>query len=239
MIARKERARALEPENVHAGHRERQKEKFAQHGLDAFTDVEAVELLLYYTLPRRDTNPLAHRLLDRFGSLKKLMEAQVDELLEVDGVGASTAALFCLVRELNRRYLQADRNSGVVLDSTERVGNYLRPMFLYQTEERLVVLCLDGSSRVLSCKVLSEGSGALVRVTVRQIVDHVLREKAVRVILAHNHPGGNALPSRADLSSTTQIRQALGLLGMDLDDHLIFADDDFVSLCESGWIIKR
>ena len=99
----------MESENIHAGHRERQKEKFAQHGLDAFTDVEAVELLLYYALPRRDTNPLSHRLLDRFGGLKRLMEAQYEELLTVDGVGAGTAALICLVRELNRRYLQALR----------------------------------------------------------------------------------------------------------------------------------
>lgn len=224
----------MESENIHAGHRERQKEKFAQHGLDAFTDVEAVELLLYYALPRRDTNPLSHRLLDRFGGLKRLMEAQYEELLTVDGVGAGTAALICLVRELNRRYLQTLRQRGEVLCDAEQVGDYLLPMFLYQTEERLVVLCLDGGLHVLSCKVLGEGSGALVRVTVRQIVDHALREKAVRVILAHNHPGGNALPSSDDLKATARLREALGLVGVELTDHLIFADDDFVSLRESG-----
>lgn len=223
----------MEKENPHAGHRERQTQKFVQQGLDAFTDVEAVELLLYYAIPRRDTNVLAHRLLDRFHGLPGLLEAPRSALVELEGVGEHTASLICLVRELNQRYLNAERKLGEQLTDTEAVGRYLRSLFSYRKEEIVALLCLDSGSRVLSCHVLAEGHSAAVQFSVRNTVELCLRENAARVVLAHNHLSGTALPSSTDLATTRQLQQALRLIGVELADHLIFSEGDFVSLRES------
>ena len=228
-----------ENDNLHAGHRARQKEKFARQGLDAFTDVEALELLLYYAIPRRNTNEVAHRLLQRFRDLPGVLDASAEELAQVDGIGENAAALICLIRELDRRYLTARRRVGETLTSSEEVGEYLLPLFRYRREEVAVLLCLDSASRVISARVLGEGSGTRVNLSARDVVDTALREKAVRAVLAHNHLSGTALPSRADVESTERLRSAMELIGVELIDHLIFSDGDYVSMRESGFFSCR
>lgn len=223
-----------EKNDIHRKHRARQRKKFAQHGPESFTDIEVLEFLLYYAIPLRDTNELAHALLDQFRSLRAVLEADQEELMTVKGVGPSTAALICLVRELHRRYSAGAFQERPVLKGTKDIGDYLLGQFRYRNEETAMLLCLDGGSRLISCRVLGEGSSVEVNISVRAIVDIALRDRAARVVLAHNHLSGTALPSSADVATTRQLRETLRVIGVELADHLIFADEDFVSLRECG-----
>lgn len=220
--------------NVHEGHRDRLKTKFRNHGLDSFTDYEAFELLLFYAIPRRDTNELAHALLDRFGSFRAVLEADAEDLAAVPGIGESAAGLIALVAAMNRRYLRSERGEGRQLLSSEAAGEFLRPLFAYRAEETVFLLCLDSASRVQHCREMSTGTINRVELGVRDVVDQALRDRAARVILAHNHLSGTALPSQSDIAATTRLYQALRLIGVELADHIIVCDNDFVSMRDSG-----
>ena len=220
--------------SIHEGHRQRLKTRFLEHGLESFSDIEALELLLFYALPRRNTNDIAHALLQQFGSFRSVMEADADALAQVPGVGESAAALICLVTAVNRRYLTAERQTGTAIRSSKDAGDYLMPYFTYLTEERLYALCLDSKGTVIRCQPLAEGMVNKVDFAAREIVDLALRTKAAAIILAHNHPSGTALPSTADVRTTQRLFQTLNTMGVLLQDHLIFCDNDYVSMRDSG-----
>ena len=221
-------------DNIHAGHRARLKEKYRAHGLESFTDIEALELLLFYAIPRANTNELAHALLDRFHSFRGVLEAEQTELERVPGVGPNAATLLRLVTDLNSRYQRAASVRGTQIRSSSDAGAFLQPQFAYQSEERSVLLCLDTAGRVIECRALAEGSSAMVGLSARELVDYVLRDKAARVILAHNHVSGVALPSAADVEATARIYRMLQMIGVELVDHLVFCDGDYVSMRDSG-----
>jgi DNA repair protein RadC len=221
-------------DNIHAGHRARLKEKYRAHGLESFTDIEALELLLFYAIPRANTNELAHALLDRFHSFRGVLEAEQIELERVPGIGPNAAALLRLVTDLNSRYQRAASVRGTQIRSSSDAGAFLQPQFAYQSEERSVLLCLDTAGRVIECRALAEGSSAMVGLSARELVDYVLRDKAARVILAHNHVSGVALPSAADVEATARIYRMLQMIGVELVDHLVFCDGDYVSMRDSG-----
>ena len=222
-------------ESLHAGHRDRLRTLFLHTGLDGMSDIQVLELLLFYAIPRQDTNPLAHRLLDQFGSLSAVLDAPVDTLRQVPGVGQNAAALLHLVPCLCRRYL-IDRGSfEQVLDSTEKAGSFLAPFFFGAREEMVYLLCLDAKCKVLDCRMLSVGGINVASISVRKIVEAALACNATSVVLAHNHTSGVALPSREDEATTRQLRTALDAVGILLADHIIVADDDFVSMADSGF----
>ncbi len=218
---------------VHDGHRNRKREQFARHGIDAFADHEVLELLLYYAIPRRDVNPIAHALLDRFGSLEGVFSAPAEELELVPGVGKNAALLVALVPQVYRRVRQSAAREQI-LDTTERMGAFFLEQFVAQSQEVMYQLCLDAKGRMLNCRKVSEGDVASVGLNLRRIVENALRCNAVMVALAHNHPSGVALPSREDRVATIQIRDALEAVHVRLVDHIIVADDDFVSMRQDG-----
>ncbi len=220
--------------NIHEGHRARLKEKFREHGLESFTDIEALELLLFFAIPRSNTNELAHALLNRFRSFRGVMEANINELRQVPGIGENAATLLRLVTDLNIRYQRSSATRGEQIRSTDEAGRYLLPYFEYLNQERSVLLCMDTAGRVIDCHVLADGTPSMVGLEAREIADIVLRDKASRVILAHNHVSGIALPSDADVEATAKLYRMLRLIGVDLIDHIIISDGDFVSLSESG-----
>lgn len=219
---------------VHDGHRARLKQRFLRHGLDSFDDHSVLELLLFYAIPRRDTNELAHRLIERFGSLAGVFEARVEELMRVEGLGENAALLIKLVPQVSRRYAISKTAGERVIRSSEDAGRLLMPLFLYAREEIVYLICLDGKGRVISCKELSRGSVNETEVSVRAIVETALAQSAVSVILSHNHVDGFAIPSYEDEMTTRRIRSALLLVGITLADHIIVAGDDFVSFADSG-----
>lgn len=219
----------------HSGHRQRLRERFLREGLDSFTDIQALELLLFYGVPRRDTNPIAHALLEHFGSLSQVLEASPEELCKVEGVGDGAAAILKLVTEFARFY-EKDRAAQVkVLPTLESCAAYLQPFFYGKHNETAYLLCLDGKCKVLCCRQLGEGNVNATMISVRKVVEMAIGANASSVVLAHNHPGGLAIPSVEDLHTTKQIASALFAVEVRLIDHIIVADDDYVSLVQSGY----
>ena len=224
---------------IHDGHREKKRQQFLQHGLDAFADHEVLELLLFYAIPRKDTNPIAHALMDRYGSLSGVMSAPVEDLQKVKGIGESAAILLKLVPQLcyKARLSDAHRQE-LILSTAGRAGSYMMEHFLGETHEVLYELCLDRKGKLLTCKRLGEGGVSSAQLDVRRLVENAILSSASAVILAHNHPSGVAQPSQEDYVATDQARAALATIGVELLDHIIVADRDFVSLAESGYLTR-
>lgn len=222
-------------ENIHQGHRQKMRQRFLKSGLDGFADHEALELLLYYAIPRQDTNPIAHRLMDRYGSLSAVLTAPVEDLKKVEGVGESAGILLKLAGQIAGKARLSDAARNCPMTSVEAVGAYLLERFAGETHEVVYVLCLDRKGKLLACKRLGEGGIASAGLDIRKLVETAILTSASTVILAHNHPSGVALPSDDDCAATIQARKALETIGVVLSDHIIVADDDFVSLADSGF----
>ena len=219
---------------IHDGHREKMRRRFRETGLEGFADHEALELLLYYAIPRRDTNPIAHALMDRYDSLSAVLNAPVEDLQKVEGIGESAAVLLSLVARISRKARLADAAQETVLNSSERAGTYLLERFSGETREQVYLLCLDRKGKLLACKRLADGDVASADLNIRKVVETALLTSASAVILSHNHPSGVALPSHEDEIATIQIRDALAAVDVHLVDHIIVADDDYVSLRHEG-----
>ena len=224
---------------VHEGHRARKKEQFRTHGLDAFADHEVLELLLYYAVPRQDTNPIAHRLMEKFGSLDAVFAADRAALESVEGMGENAATLISLFYPLCRRVRASSGAHETVLSDTEQAGRYFLELFFGEREEKLYEACLDAKGRLLSCQLISAGSTDSVQLSIRRIVENALKCGASSVLLSHNHPSGVALPSPDDNAATLSVFDALRTVGVELADHIIVADDDFVSLRHNGLLPER
>ena len=222
-------------QSIHSGHRDRLKTRFLQQGLDGFTDIQALELLLFYSIPRQDTNPIAHNLLNRFGSLSQVLEAAPEELMKVEGIGEHTALLLGLINEMGRYYLVDRAQREQVLPTIEDCARYLQPCFYGRTRETGFLLCLDAKCKVLSCREIGEGSINSAGISTRRIVETAIREGASTVVLAHNHPSGIALPSAEDIQTTRRVAAALQSVEVALADHIVVADGDYVSMVQSGY----
>ena len=220
--------------SVHEGHRERLKTQFRLNGLDSLTDINALELLLFYAIPRRDTNEVAHALLERFGSLSSVFKASIPELCQVDGVGENTALLITLLPQMVRKYLVSDTETAPVLRTSRDAGKYLVPRFAFEQDEVALLLCLDSQRRVTGCHELARGVVNSVDVSVRKVVETALSQKASSVILSHNHPDSIALPSTADIMLTERLYKALNLVNIELADHIVVAGERFHSLRDAG-----
>ena len=219
---------------IHDGHRERMKKRFLEEGLDGFTQIQALELLLFYCIPQKDTNPLAHALLDRFGSLSQVLEAPVEELRKVPGVGAHTAIFLHLITEAGRFYLVNRSSQESILPSLESCAEFMLPFFFGRKVETVFLLCLDAKCKVLCCKEIGEGSVNAAGISVRRVVETALNAGASTVVLAHNHPSGLALPSAEDIQTTRRVALALSAVEIHLADHIVVADGDYVSMVQSG-----
>lgn len=219
---------------VHEGHRERLRDSFLEHGLDSFHEVQALELLLFYAIPRRDTNPLAHALLDHFGSLEAVFEASEQELCEVPGIGRSTAALIRLVPQIVKRSRIAAANEIHVIRNGKDAAQYLRPRLDTEPEEVALMVCLNSSMEVINCVELARGTVNAVDFPIRRLVEIALKSKASYVILSHNHPNGEPRMSREDDMVTSRVYKALELVGIHLYDHILVARGRYASIRDIG-----
>lgn len=219
--------------SIHEGHRQRLKNRFRREGLDNFDELYVLELLLFYCVPRRDTNPLAHKLLDTFGSLNGVLNASQEELEMVDGVNQNTSTFLSLITQVGRYYQVKQSEPGQMLTSNAQFGYYLTPYFYGRNVETVFMLCLDAKCKVICCKKVGEGSVNSANIPVRRIVEMALAVKASTVVLAHNHPSGLAIPSADDVQTTRQVAKALKTVDLNLADHIIVSNDDFVSLADS------
>ena len=217
------------------GHRNRVRERYLNTGLDTFQDYEALELLLFYAIPRKDTKSTAKNLISRFGSLPAVLDATLEELTEA-GLSPNAAILLKLVPDMNRYYAVKTDGAGQKVHSTSDAGRILCAMFRHEQTESVRLLCLNAGGKVLKLALLNEGDINAVHFSVRKIVETALSAKAVSVILAHNHPGGTLTPSREDLDATNSAKAALSTVGIQLLDHLIISGDSYCSLREEGYL---
>ncbi len=224
--------------SIHDGHRQRLRQRFLEEGLDHFDEHQALELLLFYCIPRQDTNQLAHSLLEHFGSFANVLEAGPAELKKVPGVGDSAATFLTLVMEAGRYYQVSRQSRQKILTSVDQCGDYLVPYFRGRTNETVFLLCMDAKCKILCCKEVGEGSVNSASVPIRRIVQMALAFNATSVVLAHNHPSGLALPSDEDVQTTHQLAAALNAVEIGLVDHIIVADEDYVSLLQSGLYVQ-
>ena len=220
--------------SIHDGHRQRLKNRFLIEGLDNFEPVQVLELLLFYCIPRIDTNPVAHKLMEHFGSLHQVLEASPEELKKVPGIGDSVATFLPLVTSAGRYYNVECAQDVKILTSLAQCGKYLIPKFFGRRNETVFLLCLDAKCKVLCCKEVGEGSVNSAAVPIRRIVEMALGANATSVVLAHNHPSGVAVPSNEDVQTTRRLAMALNAVEITLIDHMVVADGDYVSLRQSG-----
>ena len=220
--------------SIHRDHRQRVKNRFIKEGLENFDDLHVLEMMLFYCVPRRDTNILAHNLLDRFGSLPDVMDATPDQLKKVDGIGENVAVFIRFLRELDR-VCQIRRNRDVrIINSFSDIEKILRGKFEGQRVEVVYIICLDAKRKILCIEKIGEGTVNSAGVPVRKIVEMALGCNASSIVLAHNHPGGLALPSYEDYDVTRYVANAMKMVEIQLADHVIFSDGDFVSMVQTG-----
>jgi len=224
---------------VHDGHRDRLRQSYLEHGLMSMNDINALELLLFYAIPRRDTNEIAHRLLDRFGSLDGVFSTPAEELREVEGIGENAAALLTLIPEIMKKSRISKARKIRQIHSSDDAGAYLLPYFLNERDEVVYLICLDSKRAVICCAEMGRGVVNSVDTGIRRIVEKALKVRASSVIIAHNHPDGLALPSREDEVFTCALFNALETVGIRLEDHIIVAEDDYTSMADTGLLYAR
>jgi len=236
---------------IHDGHRQRVWQEFTKNGIDENTSPHKVlELILFFTIPRKDTNKLAHIVLKRFGgsfanvmeaSVEQLMEASITDDKEIPRISEYTASHIKLMLEIVKYYYSSKSKQEKQLFNRITASQYLTKKLMAERVEKAYLLCLDSANRYLACPLLSEGDEVAVDLSPRKLIETVTKIGATKVLLAHNHPRGVALPSKADIRVTSQIAPALSGINVVFMDHIIVADNDYVSLYDSeqyGFIFK-
>ena len=224
--------------NLHEGHRQRLKDRFLKEGLSNFEDHNILEILLFYSVPRADTNEIAHKLLNKFGSLSAVFDASLEELCSVDGIGVHSATLIKLMPEISSAY-GIDKTKNIRhLNTIQELGAYFIPKFIGKKDEESYIVLLDNKNKIIKSELVAKGSVDAVQLSIRTIISQAINNNATSVVLAHNHPAGVALPSANDIKMTKRLFEALRLADIKLKDHIIVADDDFVSLRQSGYFAE-
>lgn len=218
--------------NIHNEHRERVRADFLAHGFDDQTPLhKVIEMLLFYSIPRKDTNETAHALAERFGSLEALLEASPEDLKQINGIGDNTVAFFKLLIYITKTYRSNKALKKIKINCFDEICDFISSKFLGCTKETFTVTSFNSRGDMLCFDVIKEGDISSVGVSAREILELALKRNAAAVIIAHNHPGGNAVPSRSDVELTREIFNALSHINVMLVDHIIVADDnDYVSL---------
>lgn len=223
----------MQDKQIHKDHRKRVFERGIKYGFESMTDVQLLEALLFYARPRVDTNPMAHALLDEFGSVRQVLQARTEELCRVDGIGENSAFLLRLVTELMRRYECEPIKKGTAFRELHQIGDYLHPYFLGLNVERLYLMMFNNRMQMIDCVLISEGVINCTDASLRKISEIVLNKRAVAVVLAHNHPEGVAYPSSQDLSMTSTIESFLRTINVTLLEHFVFNERRYYSIMKN------
>ncbi len=221
---------------MHEGHRDRMRQRVIENGIDSLQPHEVLEYLLFYAIPRKDTNELAHTLIDSFGSLSAVFSADYEALLQTKNMTENAAHLLSSIPQI-LRYYDRDLQSGKKkVVSRKDCLSHLRTFFIGATEEKVYLLCLDADNNIIKTQLIAKGQPAQVSLEPRAVVSEAMKQKAVAVILAHNHPSGKVEPSTADIEITKSIAVALELISVKLYDHYIFTNTTHFSFFENGLV---
>ena len=220
----------------HDGHRERLRNRCRREGLEGFSPHEVLELLLTYAIPRVNTNPIAHRLINHFGSFHAVLEAAPEELEKVPGMGPQSSLLISMLLPILRAYEQERLLPRLRLNTYPELAAYCRTLFLGALNEQIYVLCFDARLRLLATELIASGTPDEVTVIPRQIVSALMRHNAVGAVVTHNHPSGSPAPSQEDADMTAEIQAILQGVGVRLYDHVLIAGEQAFSFHRNGML---
>lgn len=219
--------------NLHKGHRERVRKRFIDYGLDSFDDHQILELLLFYCVPMRDTNELAHKMINEFGTLYSLFDADPVVIMNKCKVSMNVAVLVSMIPSLARRYsVSKFLVEKPILNSTKKIGNFSIALMMGRVVEHFFIICLNAQRKLIEPVLVSEGTVDETPIYPRKIVEIALKYQATSIVLLHNHPSGSIYPSRADIESTNKIKSALEPLNIEVLDHIIVSGNDYYSFVE-------
>lgn len=219
-------------ENLHSGHRNRVREKIVASGLESMHDHEVLEFLLFHSVAYKDTNPLAHRLINHFGSFHGVLDASYDDLLQVEGVTPVTATFLSSMPSIFKRYSE-DLSRVTKIEGMKDIAKLVQMKFFGATVEKMYMICMDGNMNVIKCTLISDGDSCSVAVDSRKVMEAAIRSNAELVIIVHNHPNKVAMASADDIEATFIVRNILSGVGIKLIDSVIVAGDSYVSLAKS------
>ncbi|MHB8769535.1 MAG: RadC family protein [Syntrophales bacterium] len=223
-----------DPNDGNRGHRMRLRRKFLIAGSNAFHEYEILELFLTYALPRADVKPQAKRLLEKFGSIKAVVDADIGELTAIAGVGENSAVLIKLVKEIASLYLLQKAKEKRQVSCTSELFDFCRTVMGGKRDEEFCVIYLDAQNQVIEFEPIQKGIVNQAVVYPRQVLENALKKKASAIILAHNHPSGHVRPSEADIRLTKTIQETAKLLDILVHDHIIVGENRFFSFREEG-----
>jgi len=225
--------------NIHKNHRIRMKDSYLKSGFNSFSDVEKLEMVLFYAIHQKDTNPIAHKLIDEFKSFDKILEAPIDRLKKIDGLGEHSAILLKLFLDVANEYGKS--KNGTTIKGTIAAKNYCANLFKGKYVEEFYVICLNAAGYVVNQKLINSGSSNEVKIEISSITNFTLNNNSNKIIIAHNHPYGDARPSDEDLNFTSKIIMSCLLNNINVLDHIVVSKSSEYSIAESGLLedIKR
>ena len=219
------------PDHEHNFHRKHMRERFYEAGFNGMADHIVLEMLLYFGIPRKDTNDIAHELMKRFGGFSGVFEADRHDLMKVKGMTETAACLIKMIVPSYNRYVDSLKDKRPSPTKPEDVANFLRPKYFEGgCRERVFILCYDNSDNLIACKLLNEGDINSSAFNIRELGKIVLENNCTSVIISHNHPHSLPHPSKDDISVTRAVIEFLNILKVTLRDHIIVTDDDYMSL---------
>ncbi len=214
----------------HEGHRQRLKNRFLNSSLDNFEPHNVLELLLFYSIPRQDTNEIAHALMDRFGSLANVFDASFEELIKVNGIKENSATLIKLIPHLAKAYLLDKSSNDDAFNTAEKIGKYFVSKYVGEENECVYLMLLDNAFNNLGVVKIHEGNVNSAIVSPRRIVEVALEYKATMIVLVHNHPNGLLCPSADDIDTTVMLKSALDMFNIGLLEHFLVAQNSYVQI---------
>ncbi len=207
--------------NPNAGHRERMRQRFLANGFNGFQPHEIIELMLFYTIPRQDTNKIAHELINTFHTISGVLDADIQDLCKIKGISHNSALYLKMLPAFFREYEISKRSGEISFADYDEAIKYIKSLYISETHEKVYVICLDAQAKIVSTTEISSGTFTATAFNNRSIAEAALKSGCDRIVLIHNHPDGNPVPSDKDVYCTTSLAKFLKSLGVTLEDHCI------------------
>lgn len=218
----------------HAGHRQRLKEKAASAGIEHWPQHEILELLLTYAIPQKDVNPLAHDLIDQFGSISGVLDAGYAQLRKVKGIGDSSALFLSLLPDVFSKYNASKNLDPIILDTTYKCVTYFKQLTHVRTYEQFYIFCLNAKKKLIKTTHIDSALASSVNVPLKDFVQTITTCSSKAIVVIHTHPGGDSRPTQADVTATKRLIEICNTLGIMFDDHIVIAENEYYSFAHSG-----
>ncbi len=223
------------------GHRGRLRERYYRSGIDALEEYEIIELILHYSIPRKDTKNIAKTLIENMYGFTNVIDASIDDLVNKGKIPFRSAVLIKLLNDTNKKYEQIKLSDKINIDCSDSAGDYIRSKLRYEKVENFIVVCLNNSNQLLGSEIIAKGDINEVVIYVRKIIEIAIRFNSNNIIIGHNHPSGNTKPSKSDIMLTNRVYKALSYSGITLIDHIIVSEKEngFYSFLSNDKIDKE